>query len=208
VRDTIAAEAPSDEALVAVLQRGGGDSKTFGQAYAALLERMLPVICARVNALRGEGAASKGAPDIREDLMQEGMIGFLRAVSAYRPGLGASFRTFASICVSNRVISALRHGKCTAQEFSHELELLESDFAHASNAMMASMDPQDVFCAMEQTRLIMEAMQKDLTALERSVMEGYLAGERYDAIAQRLDISAKSVDNALQRVRKKLKGFL
>jgi len=61
---------------------------------------------------------------------------------------------------------------------------------------------------MERTRRIMEAIQNDLTALERGVMEGYLAGERYDAIARRLDVSSKAVDNALQRVRKKLREFL
>ena len=193
----------SDEALVAVLQRGGDDAAHFGQAYASLLERMLPVIRARVNALGAGDAAGIS----QEDLMQEGMLGFLRAVSAFRPGRGASFRTFASICVSNRIISALRRNGAHARP---EAALLENGSALASAAMIASeaMDPQDVFCAMERTRQIMETMQNDLTALERAVMEGYLAGERYDAIARRLDITQKAVDNALQRVRRKLRGFL
>lgn len=189
----------SDEALVKILQRGGGDSALFGQAYALLLERTLPVIRARVNALGDANAIS------REDLMQEGMLGFLRAVSAFRPGRGASFRTFASICVSNRVISALR--RSGAREYP-ETALLERGWPQASEAMVEAMDPQDVFCAMERTRQIMEAIQKDLTELERGVMEGYLAGERYETIARRLDITQKAVDNALQRVRKKLRGFL
>jgi RNA polymerase sporulation-specific sigma factor len=72
----------------------------------------------------------------------------------------------------------------------------------------AAMDPQNIFCAMEQTRHMMEVIQKQLTALERSVMEYYLAGERYDTIARRLEVSSKAVDNALQRVRRKLRQFL
>ena len=203
VRENLAAEA-SDEALVALIQQGvqsESGAEMFGQAYAALLKRMLPVIRARTGALYDNHCAGKAMT--AEDLMQEGMLGFLRAVSAFRPERGASFRTFAAVCVSNRVVSALRRGQAGGREFPQEAALLESDSSAA-----AAMDPQDVFSAMERARRIMEAIQNDLTALERGVMEGYLAGERYDAIARRLDVSSKAVDNALQRVRKKLREFL
>lgn len=207
MRELLTAEA-SDEALVALIQQGGRDGRSesgaelFGQAYAALLERILPVIRARTGALYDHHCAGRAIT--REDLMQEGMLGFLRAVSAFQPGRGASFRTFAAVCVSNRVISALRRGRPGGRDFPQETALLESDSSPAAEAM----DPQDVFSAMERTRRIMEAIQNDLTALERSVMEGYLAGERYGAIARRLDITPKAVDNALQRVRRKLREFL
>jgi len=186
-----------DEALVAMIQRGETGAERFGPAYTALLERMLPVIRARVNALN-KSVTDKSA----EDLMQEGMLGFLRAVSCYKPGRGTSVRTFVSICVNNYVTSALR--RYNKRERAAEVELAESDLPPG----VETTDPQDLYSAMETVRQIKEVIRTELTELERGVMEAYLAGERYDAIAQRLHITIKAVDNALQRVRRKLKGFL
>jgi|GEM_PF-360543 len=188
-----------DEALVAMIQRDETGAERFGPAYAALLERMLPVIRARVNALN---RTAFGTDKPAEDLMQEGMLGFMQAVSCYKPGLGASVRTFVSVCVNNYVTSALRrYGK---RERTAEVTLTESDLPPGAETT----DPQDLYSAMETVRQIREVIRTELTALERSVMEAYLAGEHYDAIAVRLHITSKAVDNALQRVRKKLKGFL
>ncbi|MCL2105646.1 MAG: sigma-70 family RNA polymerase sigma factor [Oscillospiraceae bacterium] len=179
-----------DEALVLLVQGGGGQSP---KAFGLLLERITPVVKARVRSLAGE--------DDAQDLTQEGMLGFLSAVSAYRPERGASFRTFASVCVSNRIVSALRRAAGGGQAL---LPLPEE----SALAEIPENDPQDIFAAMESTRRIMEAMQERLSALERGVIEAYLAGEPYELIAGRLNISAKAVDNALQRVRKKLRQFL
>ncbi|MDR0530450.1 MAG: sigma-70 family RNA polymerase sigma factor [Oscillospiraceae bacterium] len=187
----------SDEALVAMIQKGAGraDKTELGRAYTTLLERMLPVIHARADLLAGRSGGSCS----REDLTQEGMLGFLSAISAYKPGRGASFRTFAGVCVGNRVISALRRGAAPTAAL---------DEAGIDAALAAASDPQDIFLAMETTRRIMEVIQENLSALERGAMEAYLAGERYEEIARRLEVPVKAVDNALQRVRKKLKEFL
>jgi len=126
----------------------------------------------------------------------------LRAVSCYMPGRGTSVRTFVSVCVNNYVTSALR--RYNKRDRAAEVELAESDLPPGAETT----DPQDLYSAKETVRQIMEVIQTELTELERSVMEAYLAGEHYDAIAQRLHITIKAVDNALQRVRKKLKGFL
>lgn len=186
----------SDEALVAVIQ-SGGDNETSAQAFGLLLERTLPVLHARVDSAvrRAQG----GRLVSREDLFQEGMLGFLSAVSSYQPDRNASFRTYASVCVNHRVISALRRSAKAWEEALPDDNLIPGT---------RSMDPQDIFSAMEETRRIMEAVQSQLSRLERSVIEGYLAGERYEVIAQRLGVPVKSVDNALQRVRKKLRKFL
>ena len=200
----------SDEALVAVIQRGDGSENTAGgpvgtaksfggsaEAFGLLLERTLPVIHARVEfALSHPG---KGRMGSREDLLQEGKLAFLSAVSSFQPGKGASFRTYLSVCVSHRVASALRRSARTFEE------ALPEDFLIPG---ARAMDPQDVFAAMEETRRIMEAMHSQLSRLERNVIEGYLAGQSYEAIARRLSVGPKTVDNALQRVRKKLRKFL
>jgi RNA polymerase sporulation-specific sigma factor len=184
--------ASSDEALVGVIQRGDGSGDS-AEAFGLLLERTLPVIHARVDfALRGRMGS-------REDLLQEGKLAFLSAVSSFQPGRGASFRTYVAVCVSHRVASALRRSVKVFEE------ALPEDFLIPG---ARNMDPQDIFAAMEETRRIMEAMHSQLSRLERSVIEGYLAGESYEAIARRLNVGPKTVDNALQRVRKKLRKFL
>ena len=178
-----------DEALAGMIQRGEDSAGAFAQ----LLERSQPVLRARAEAaLRRQGM---GGALAREDLLQEGMLGFLSAVSSYRPGRGASFRTYLSVCVSHRIISAMRRVAQVA------------DYSELPQDISA-MDPQDVFSAMEETRRVMEVIHCQLTALERGVMEHYLAGERYEAIALELGLTPKAVDNALQRVRRKLKQFL
>jgi len=193
----------SDEALVAVIQRGDGSedgAKGFGgsaEAFGLLLERTLPVIHARVDFALAHSAKSRHGS--REDLLQEGKLAFLSAVSSFQPGKGASFRTYVSVCVSHRVASALRR---SAKAFE---EALPEEFLIPG---ARNMDPQDVFAAMEETRRIMEAIHSLLSRLERNVIEGYLAGQSYEAIARRLNVGPKTVDNALQRVRKKLRKFL
>ena len=188
--------ANSDEALAAVIQRGDG-SEVSAEAFGLLLERTLPVIYARVDYAIAH--SDKGRRGSREDLVQEGKLAFLSAVSSFQPNRGASFRTYVSVCVGHRVASALRR---SARAFE---EALPEDFLIPG---ARTMDPQDVFAAMEETRRIMEAMHSQLSRLEHSVIEGYLAGESYEAIAGRLNVGPKTVDNALQRVRKKLRKYL
>ena len=191
----------SDEALVTVIQRGDGSGES-AEAFGLLLERTLPVLHARVDFALSHAAGGRshaGRLGSREDLLQEGKLAFLSAVSSFQPGRGASFRTYVSVCVSHRVASALRR---SARAYE---EALPEDFLIPG---ARNMDPQDIFAAMEETRRIMEAMHSQLSRLERSVIEGYLAGEGYEAIARRLNVGPKTVDNALQRVRKKLRKFL
>jgi len=187
------ADSNSDEALVAVIQRGDG-SEDSAEAFGLLLERTLPILHARV-----DSALAHAGQGSREDLLQEGKLAFLSAVSGFQPGRGASFRTYLAVCVSHRVASALRRSARAYEEALPEEFLLPETRA---------MDPQDVFAAMEETRRIMEAMHSQLSRLERSVIEGYLAGESYEAIGRRLSVGPKTVDNALQRVRKKLRKYL
>jgi RNA polymerase sporulation-specific sigma factor len=172
-----------------MVQRGEDSAGAFAQ----LLERSQPVLRARAQAALCRQRA--GGSLAREDLLQEGMLGFLSAVSSYRPERGASFRTYLSVCVNHRILSALRR----AAQAAEYCELPQD---------IAAMDPQDVFSATEDLRGMMEVIRCRLTALERGVMEYYLTGERYETIARELGRTPKAVDNALQRVRKKLRQFL
>ncbi|MDR2753154.1 MAG: sigma-70 family RNA polymerase sigma factor [Oscillospiraceae bacterium] len=185
--------AQTDEALAALVQQGEQST----EAFALLLQHTLPLIRARANAFAGRVGG-----DAHEDLLQEGLLGFLGAVSSYKPGHGARFRTYCAVCVNNRIVSALRSGLKNARFAA--VSLKEEDLP--PNA--AAEDPQDIFLAMETTRRMMEVLHGQLTPLEKGSMEGYLAGEHYDEIARQLGTNAKAVNNALQRVRRKLKEFL
>jgi len=187
-------EQRSDEALAALFLRGSQGA----QAFALLLQRLQPVIHARVDsALRRARADSRIA---RDDLLQEATLAFLSAVTAYRAGRGASLRTFVSVCVSNRLNAALRKQAGAP----NEEELLEATLPPGYE----SMDPQDLYAAMEDARRLQDVMQRQLTQLERGVLESHMDGERYEVIARRLGVTPKAVDNALQRAKKKLQRYL
>jgi len=185
----------SDEELAGLFLREEQSAAVFG----LLLERLAPVLHARTDAaLRRAGANDAIA---RDDLLQEATLAFLSAVTAYQPGRGASLRTFVSVCVTNRLSAALRKqtGVPAEQELFDETALPPG---------YESMDPQDLYAAMEDARRLQDTMQRQLTALERSVLEAHMAGERYEAIAKQLGCTTKAVDNALQRARKKLQRYL
>jgi len=184
----------SDEALVEMFRRGDRRAEVFG----LLLERALPVIHARADAAIRRAGPNCRIP--RDDLLQEGTLGFLSAVTAYQAQRGASLRTFISVCVSNRLDSALRKGS----KLPSEEELLDTALPPGCE----SMDPQDVYAAMEDARRLQDVMQRQLTELERGVLEAWMDSERYEAIAKRLGVPVKTVDNALQRARRKLQRFL
>ena len=183
----------SDEELAGLFLRGEQSAEAFG----LLLERLQPVLHAKVDSARRR--AGTNITIARDDLLQEAMLAFLSAVTAYQPGRGASLRTFVSVCVTNRLSAAMRRqaGVPTEQE------LLESDLPPGYE----SMDPQDLYAAMEDARRLQNIMQRQLTALERGVLEAHMAGERYEAIAKCLGCTTKAVDNALQRARKKLQRY-
>jgi len=180
----------SDEELVKRFLRNEQSAEAFG----ILLERMQPVLHARVNsALRRANSNI-----VRDDLLQEAMMAFLSAITAYQVGRGASLRTFVSVCVSNRLTSTLR------KQTPEQEQLLES----ALPPGYASMDPQDLYAATEDARRVQDVIQSKLTPLERNVLQAHMEHQDYRTIAQCLEVSGKTVDNALQRARKKLQRYL
>ncbi|MCL2195703.1 MAG: sigma-70 family RNA polymerase sigma factor [Oscillospiraceae bacterium] len=181
-----------DEILAEMFVRG----EQSAMAFELLLQRMQPVLHARVESARqrvGDAVA-------RDDLLQEATMAFLSAVTTYQAGRGASLRTFVSVCVSNRLNDALRkHAAAPQLE-----QLLESALPLSASAM----DPQDLYAAMEDARRLQQVMAQQLTPLERDALQAQLDGLSYASAAQVLGISPKALDNALQRARKKLQKHL
>ena len=139
-------------------------------------------------------------PMSRSDLIQEGMIGLLGSVYGYDPDEGVRFETYATVCISNRIKSAVRN-----QLRSKHIPLngyVDIDDVDISDDMS---DPQTIIVMQEQFEDLSESSEKKLTSLEKDVLRLHIVGHNYSSIAEVLSISVKSVDNALQRARKKLK---
>jgi len=183
----------SDESFV-LAARSGDDG-----AMAALIVRMAPVVKARVAGVRNAaGFRHSGAET--DDLTQEGMIGLLSAVRSFDPARGVMFRTYASACISNRIISAVRK---SARETPVTGEPLSIDGTGDPRDLSA--DPESIVIGRDEANRLIRILDERLSELERSVMYAYLSGGSYRKIADELSLTPKDVDNALQRIRKKLR---
>ncbi|MBQ8030743.1 MAG: sigma-70 family RNA polymerase sigma factor [Butyrivibrio sp.] len=154
----------------------------------------------------------------RDDLIQEGMIGLFKAVRDYDAGRDASFSTFADLCISRQMYSAIkslsrkkhmplnsyisiyasREDSDQGSEISLE-EILESD---------SKLIPEQYVLDQENLKILEENIDKDLSELERQVLDLYITGMTIKKIAGVLGRDEKSTDNAMQRVRAKLKKYL
>ena len=141
-----------------------------------------------------------------EDLFQEGMLGLLTAIRSFDSGRDASFRTFAEICIRSRLYSAVR----AAQGHKHSPLNHSVSFGpplfDGTNAYLFSSEesPEDVIISREELRERLDALKGQLSELEASVLSPYLSGLSCGEIAQRTGRSTKAVDNAVQRIRRKV----
>ena len=143
------------------------------------------------------------------DVVQEGMLGLISAVRQFDPENGATFRTFAEQCIKNRIISAIR----SASRLKHlplndglSLEQLSEDASvpFAAIPAFAQPSPEELVLARESKEELYSAFRENLSKLEIKVLDLYLDGLSYQDIARRLGKDTKSVDNAVQRIRRKM----
>ena len=145
-----------------------------------------------------------------EDLIQEGLLGLLSAIRSFDPAKNVLFTTYAEFCIRRRLYSAIR----SASSFKHtplnNYVSLESPLFDESNTHSAYFlrDPEDFVIASERVNEISDCLYGALSRFESAVLELYLEGMSYDDMAARLNKSNKSVDNAVQRIRKKLAQVL
>ena len=175
------------EALVLAAQKGDH------AAFSRLIADMLPLV-------RRQSAKYKSILLDSDDLLQEGLLGLMTAVRTYRPGGEASFPTYARVCVNNRIRSALRKVSGAKRVPENELVPWEDNLGAAPSLSLEEM--QDL---REECKQILDAIETGLSATEKSVLKLFLSGLSYCEIAEKIGSSPKSVDNALQRVRHKLK---
>ena len=141
-----------------------------------------------------------------DDLIQEGMIGLICAVREYDGQRAASFRTFAEICIRNRLYSAVRaaaRDKHTPLNQSVPLEMPFFDGQSSCFGAMAGENPEDLIIGRERVQDALSDVRKQLSDFEAKILGYYLDGLTIQEMAKAVSRSPKSVDNAVQRVRRK-----
>ena len=152
----------------------------------------------------------------REDIIQEGMIGLYKAIRDFRPDKLASFRAFAELCITRQIITAIK----TATRQKHiplnsYVSLNKPIYDEESDRTLMDIisgskvtDPEELVISREEFIDIECKMSEFLSDLEWNVLMYYLEGKSYQEIADELSRHVKSVDNALQRVKRKLERYL
>ncbi len=183
-----AADKSSDCLSALALSAQQGDEA----ALSRLAAEMMPLV-------RSLAAKYKSLLLDGDDLFQEGMLGLLAAVRTFSEDGGASFRTYASVCVNNRIISALRKSTGGAQA---------AQFVPFDDRFLpdAAQSPEEQQLLREECEKLLHSVSTRLSPAERTVLRLFLNGFSYKEIAEKTGTTPKSVDNALQRVRHKLRG--
>ncbi|HEX4033647.1 MAG TPA: RNA polymerase sporulation sigma factor SigH [Solirubrobacteraceae bacterium] len=176
-------------------------------AYQRLMTRYKGFVRLKANSYFLAGGDS-------EDLIQEGMIGLYKAIRDYRTDRESSFRNFAELCITRQIITAVKtatRNKHTPLNqyvsFSAPAGVTGDDEAPTLEELIASPgvnDPAKQAISSEELRSLVGCLSTSLSQLESSVLALYLDGRSYDEIAGRLDCDTKTVDNALQRVKRKV----
>lgn len=165
----------------------------------AAMNELIAALASLVESIAGAYAGR--SPLTRSDLIQEGMIGLLSAIYGYSFDNGAEFITYARACVTNRVITAVRNQ--LRDKHTPLNSYIQLDSISVSDLQS---DPQFVVEMQEKANELNSKIENELTELERNVLRLHIGGHNYSYIAKELSVSVKSVDNALQRARKKLRG--
>lgn len=147
----------------------------------------------------------------REDIVQEGLIGLYKAVKSYSADKQNSFKTFANMCIERQLITAIKSSNRqkhmplnsylslneAAYENDEETSLFDTFDSHQIE------DPLETITKQEYYKSVEIAIDKSLSNFEKQVLNRYMKGESYIQIAEKLDTPVKSIDNAIQRIRKK-----
>lgn len=165
-------------------------AKEDERAYSELISRFLPTV-------RRLAHVYSSNPSDQDDLFSEGLLGLMNSVKTFKSDKDTSFSTYAGVCISNRMINALKK----SDRISKREENIDDHIVSKGDS------PESIVLEREAVSELIDGLQY-LSKLEREVFNLYIHGESYTDISNALGISAKSVDNALLRVRTKLRKRL
>lgn len=189
-----------DEQIVDLIKNGDEKALSF------LLEKYKKLVNLKVGKFFIIGAE-------REDIIQEGMIGLFKAIKNYDKNKNNTFKSFANICIKRQLITAIKTSNRqkhmplnsylslnTSAYDNNEEDSVELIDTFNSNTIE---DPLETIMKREYYAEVQEAVNKNLSKFEKQVLDKFVKGDSYIKIAQSLDTPVKSVDNAIQRIRKK-----
>lgn len=187
-------DALTDEQLQSLARKGKSEAEDeLVRRYARVVR-----ICSRPLYLAGGDS---------EDLIQEGMMGLLSAVREYDENKRCTFKTFAEVCIRNRLRSAVRSAarkKHAPLNDGLSLDDVLSDESKSQGHQVLMRDPEEQVLARESANEFITTYSRCLSKLEAQILELYLGGLSYEEIADHLGRDSKAVDNAVQRIRRKL----
>ena len=190
----------TDEQVISQIKEGDE------QALSFLLNKYRDLVNSKVGKYFIIGAE-------KEDIIQEGMIGLYKAIKCFNEEKQNSFKTFANLCVERQLITAIKSSNRQKHMplnsyLSLNISAYDNDDENGTELIETFKvdtveDPLDTIMKKELFDEIQTKMHQSLSKFEEQVLERFIQGESYDVIAKRLDTPVKSVDNAIQRIRKK-----
>jgi RNA polymerase sporulation-specific sigma factor len=143
-----------------------------------------------------------------DDLIQEGMIGLFKAVRDYQPDKEASFQTFARLCIDRQLYNAIQNSNRQKHQPLNSYVSLSQDYESVHLSELWTENPETIIINKENLKALKEAIEKGLSPMENKVLECYLSGYSYARTAKILGKTPKSIDNALQRIRTKIRSCI
>ena len=190
----------TDEQIVTEIKQGDE------YALSYLLEKYKELVNMKVGKYFMVGAE-------KEDIMQEGMIGLYKAIKNFDTQKQNSFKTFANLCIERQLITAIKtSNRQKHMPLNSYLSLNMAAYDNNEDDTVELMDtfnsntiedPLETVMKKEYYEQIHNNIEKSLSKFEKQVLDRFMKGESYNVIAKRLDSPVKSVDNAIQRIRKK-----
>ena len=194
-----------DEELIRRLRDGDGSVMDY------LMEKYKDLVRRKARSMYLPGAD-------QEDLIQEGMIGLFKAVRDYDCGRDASFYTFADLCISRQMYTAVQASKRLKHSplnsyvslYERSSEGTDNEEKNLIEALAArtQMSPEELFLDKERVEDLERAIETELSSFEKQVLDLYLTGMSYTQIAKVLGRDEKSTDNALQRLKSKIRKLV
>ena len=193
----------TDEELISKIKQGDKSAQN------ALFEKYKDIVNMKANKFYIIGAE-------REDMVQEGLIGLYKAVKSFDDTKQNSFKTFANLCIERQLITAIKSSnrqKHIPLNSSFSLNIAAYDEGDNTEVLevldtKTAEDPLDTITKKEYFQYVESKIDESLSSFEKQVLNRYIQGESYNDIAEKLDTPIKSVDNAIQRIRKKAGKFL
>ena len=222
-------EGMEDDDALPELDESGDEHVSLSEDYAHMTDEEVVHLCQQGDSLAQEYVFNKYKNFVRskarsyfligadhEDIVQEGMIGLYKAIRDYRPDKLSSFRAFAELCITRQIITAIK----TATRQKHiplnsYVSLNKPLYDEESDRTLLDViiegrasNPEELILGQEDLSSIHAKIDEVLSSLEQEVLRSYLDGKSYQEIADNLGRHVKSIDNALQRVKRKLEKYL